>query len=411
MSHLPKAPFLLLAAALALGVGAAVSFWPSRPPDPQPVVLALPEVPAPPALSQTRLALRRGETLGELTGRAGLTDADAHGLLAALSGRVDARRVRPGQALVVSLTGSGRLVRAAFEAGAVDVVDVVRAGEAFTADRREVALETSEARVSVRVDSSLWGAFEAAGEDPALAVLASDILAYELDFYRDVRPGDRMDLVVRKVTHDGKRVRYGDILAVRYTSGGTAKTFYRFERGGEAGYFDGDGRSVKRAFLRQPLPLVRITSRFGNRLHPVLGYWKQHAGVDYGAPTGTPVWAVGDGVVTWAGRKGPNGNLVSLRHANGFVSHYAHLSRLGAGVRVGSRVGQKQVIGFVGATGRATGPHLHFALSKGGAFVNPLGQKFPAGEPICAAARAGFAAAVAPLALELDGAMMATRDP
>ena len=213
-----------------------------------------------------------------------------------------------------------------------------------------------------------------------------------------------MDLIVRKTTHEGKTVRYGEILAVRYTSQGSAKTFFRHTAAdGAVAYYDHEGRSTKRAFLKQPLPLVRITSGFGGRRHPVLGYWKEHQGIDYGAPIGTPVWAVGDGVVQWAGPKGPNGNLVSIRHSNGYVSHYAHLSKIGAGVRRGARVSQKQEVGRVGATGRVTGAHLHFAMAKGTSFINPMSLKFPAAEALSRSARASFDVESARLQLLLDG--------
>jgi murein DD-endopeptidase MepM/ murein hydrolase activator NlpD len=386
---------LLLAAALA-----ACARPPPAEPAPEPVAAAAaPE----PVITEARARLERGETLADVVDRAELAAAERKALWDALVGAVDARRLRPGQALVTWRDEAGALVKAAWEAGPLEVVELSRDGDAFVAARRPVQLETVEAAVSVRIDQSLWAAFEAAGEDPSLAILASDVLAYELDFYRDVRAGDRMDLVVRKVTSEGRFVRYGELLAVRYTGAAGSRTFYRLGEGAGAGYYDAQGRSVRRAFLKQPLPLVRITSRFGRRVHPTLGDVRKHQGVDYGAPTGTPVWAVGDGVVTWAGPKGANGNLVSIRHANGYLSHYAHLSRLGPGVRVGTRVAQKQVVGRVGSTGRSTGPHLHFALSRQGRFVNPLGLKFPAGEPLATARRAELDSLVATLAPRLAG--------
>jgi murein DD-endopeptidase MepM/ murein hydrolase activator NlpD len=370
---------------------------PSAPPPP-----AAP--PAPPPLLERTVTVRPRDTLGGVVQAAALPEVTRLALLSALGKALDARKVRPGQALALFEDGQGTLARAEWRAGPFEVLELQPAGHGFEARWREYAFETAPARVAVTVESSLFEAFLAAGEDPALAVAASDVLAWEVDFYRDVRPGDRLELVVEKTTCGGEFVRWGELLAVRWRGAGGDREFLRWSRAGTPGWYAPDGRSARRAFLKQPLPLVRITSGFGRRHHPVLGYFKQHEGVDYGAPTGTPVWSVGEGVVTWAGPKGPNGLLVSVRHANGYSSHYAHLSKIA--VRNGASVSQKQVIGRVGASGRATGPHLHFALSRRGAFVNPLSQRSPAGEPLGRAELATFSTATRAARLLLDAPAM-----
>jgi len=176
---------------------------------------------------------------------------------------------------------------------------------------------------------------------------------------------------------------------------------------GQPNYFNEEGASAKKTFLKSPLKYANITSKFGSRFHPVLQYMKAHNGVDYGTPIGTPVWAVADGTVTKAQNTGAGGNTVCVRHINGLETCYLHLSKYGAGVRVGSRVSQKQVIAYSGNTGRSTGPHLHFALKRGGQFVNPLNQKFPRADPLPKHLLADFRAKAEELAQQLDAVSMA----
>lgn len=342
------------------------------------------------------------DTVSAALKRAGIESSQAHAIISALATQLDLRRVRPGHKLVLHRTPGGEVAGGYFESSPIDFVDLMTTDEGFEARIRELNLLTREHMVSVQIESSLWDAFIRAEEDPSLAVLASDVLAWEVDFYREVRRGDRLDLVVERITHDDQFVRYGNLLAVRYDGDVGQKSLFRWEHDEKVGWFDSEGRSARRPFLKQPLPLVRITSGFGGRRHPTLGFYKQHLGVDYGAPTGTRVWAVGDGVVTFAGWKGANGNLVTIRHANGYSSHYAHLSRIH--VKQGQRVNQKDVIARVGSTGRSTGPHLHFAISKDGKFVNPLTVKMPAGDPLPDEHQEGFAAHILPLKEALDNA-------
>lgn len=376
------------------------------------VAVAPPEAepaPAEPQLTAQEIVLARNDALGVALRRAEVGEAESQAILAALARVLDFRRLRPGHTLRLYRDASGALARGELELAPFDVIDLEPAATGLLASKRELDLVTVPVRVAVTIGSSLFEAFVEAGEDPALAVAASEVLAWEMDFYRDVRRGDRLEMVVEKVEHEGRRVRYGHVLAVRYSGELGTKELYRHELAHRSGYFDPQGRSARRAFLKQPLPLVRITSGFGGRKHPVLGYFKKHEGVDYGAPTGTPVWAVGDGVVTFADTKGANGKLVTVRHSSGYTSHYAHLSKIL--VRPGMRVSQKQVIGLVGSTGRSTGPHLHFALSRDGKFVNPLGVRFPAGDPVPASEREAFAASLELLRAQLDGSgLVAARE-
>jgi murein DD-endopeptidase MepM/ murein hydrolase activator NlpD len=205
------------------------------------------------------------------------------------------------------------------------------------------------------------------------------------------------------VLADGRFLKYGEVLAAEYEGAVTGrKRLFRYtDPTGQTSYFDDDGNGARRGFLRSPLRYSHLTSRFGNRRHPVLGYTRAHEGIDYGAPTGTPVWAVGDGSVRQAGWKGGCGKTVVLRHANGYETVYCHLSAIA--VSAGKPVAQKQVVGYVGATGLATGPHLHYAVKRGGSYLNPLQLKVPREKPVPPEWMEDFREKIAPLRAHLEG--------
>jgi murein DD-endopeptidase MepM/ murein hydrolase activator NlpD len=352
--------------------------------------------------------IQRNQTLGHALHGAGLTDAQVEALVGTLKGVFDFRRARPGDEFRVVLR-EGALEAFDYRQGLVDEWQVRREGEALVASKRAVDVQTHVAVVELDVQSSLTEAAVRAGEDPSIALALSDVFAWDIDFYRDVQPGDRARAVVEKVVSKGKLLRYGAVLAADYVgnSVGKKRVFRYAPPNGTPTYFQADGASARKAFLKSPLKFANVTSRFGVRFHPVLKFLKAHNGVDYGAPTGTPVWSVGDGTVTQAGFNGAGGNTVCVRHTNGFESCYLHLSAYGRGVRRGSHVSQKQVIGYVGTTGRSTGPHLHFALKRGGGFVNPLNQSIPRAEPLPRGLLADFREKTAHLAARLDGLSVA----
>jgi murein DD-endopeptidase MepM/ murein hydrolase activator NlpD len=216
-----------------------------------------------------------------------------------------------------------------------------------------------------------------------------------------------MRMVVEKVFADGRLLRYGEVLAAEYDGAATGrKRLFRYrDPAGQTSYFDEQGQSARRGFLKSPLKFANITSRFGTRRHPVLGYTRAHEGIDYGAPVGTPVWAVGDGQVRSAGWNGGCGKTVVLRHRNGYETVYCHLS--GFAVSSGKAVSQKQVIGYVGQTGLATGPHLHYAVRRGGGFVNPLQLKVPRDRPVPPEWMDDFREKISPLRTKLEGEIAA----
>ena len=258
-----------------------------------------------------------------------------------------------------------------------------------------VPIEKETAVVAVRAEingrtSSLIGAMDAAGEKIQLALELANIFSGSIDFNSDLQPGDGFELVFEKSTHAGEFAGYGQILGARFVNDGREHYAFRWTdpATGKSAYYDENGRSLRRFFLKSPLRFEpRITSGFSlKRLHPVHGTYRAHLGVDYGAPSGSTVVAVSAGTVVSAGWAGGGGNQVRLRHSGGYETYYLHLSRFAKGVRAGSRVSQGDVIGYVGATGTATGPHLDYRLRKNGVFVNPRVEhgKLPPGDPISA---------------------------
>ena len=243
---------------------------------------------------------------------------------------------------------------------------------------------------------SVIAAMEAAGERVHLAMALAEIFAGQIDFEGDLQPGDRFEILFEKAERDGEFAGYGAIVGARFVNEGRELQAFRWvdRASSRAGYYDENGRSLKRAMLRSPLRFEpRVTSGFSRRrLHPVHRTYRAHLGVDYGAPTGSAVVAVADGVVLSAGWAGGGGNQIVLRHGNGIDTYYLHLSRFAKGIRKGARVSQNQVIGYVGATGTATGPHLDYRMRKRGVFVNPLAEhrRQPPGEPIAAGQLASY---------------------
>jgi hypothetical protein len=376
------------------------------PPETIPSVAAAPPAPEPPPLkvSVVTARLARHQTLGSALYKLALARGEARAILDALRGKLPFRRIQPGDQLRLErVDGEKTLRRFSYRQSAADEWIVTPADDGtLRGEKRAVALTTELSRVEVEIQGSVWDSLQKAGEDPTLAVMAADVLAWDVDFYHDMHPGDRIKVLVEKVQADGSFLRYGEILAAEYAgaTAGTKRLFRYTGPDGRTGYYDEDGQSARRGFLRLPLRFAHLTSGFGTRRHPVLGYVRAHKGVDYGAPTGTPVWAVSDGVVERAGWSGGCGKSVTLRHQGGLETVYCHLSAVY--VRAGEHVGQKQVLGAVGQTGLATGPHLHFAVKRGGVFVNPLSLKVPRAAPLAKAQRASFESEIAPLRAKLD---------
>lgn len=270
-------------------------------------------------------------------------------------------------------------------------------------DASVIAYEKDTSVVAVRgsIDAahpSVVAAMDGSGENIQLAMSLAEIFSGQIDFESDLRPGDSFEILFETSTREGQFAGYGPIFGVRFVADGREHQAFRWTDpvSGTSSFYDENGRSLKRFFLRSPLRFEpRVTSGFSrNRLHPVFRTYRAHLGVDYGAPRGAPVVSVASGLVVSAARGGGGGNTVRIRHASGFESYYLHLSAFGKGIRSGAHVDQGQLIGHVGSTGTATGPHLDYRLKKNGQFVNPLTEhrKLPPGEPISAKHLAAFRA-------------------
>jgi murein DD-endopeptidase MepM/ murein hydrolase activator NlpD len=325
---------------------------------------------------------------------------------------VDFRRLQPGDSLEFHRDATGTVTRVIYRQSPVDIVEAWRDGETWTAARREVPVEQKVVLVAGTLTGSLFESMEALGEGAQLVLDFAEIFAWDFDFASDSQPGDRFRMLVEKVFTGDQFVKYGRILVAEYESEGQVHTGIYFRDRDGGGYYTPAGESLRRAFLRSPLEFTRISSGYSRgRRHPILGGVRPHLAIDYAAPQGTPVWAVADGTVEFAGWKGGNGRTVTIRHRRNFKTMYNHLSRFGKGIRAGARIKQRQVIGYVGSTGLSTGPHLDYRVIKDGRFVNPLRETFLPGKPISPSARQAFAAARDALLAQLRTALAARTAP
>ena len=373
-----------------------------------------PVVAARPVIAPTETRLRRGETPERALVRHGLDRGDAAAIARALrtAGGLDVRRLRAGERVVVNWEAPGRPASIAYWRSAFDRYEVRRDGEEWRGRHVVTPATVRVVVVQGELQDSLFASMERLGESPGLTAKLVSLFEWDLDFAADSLPGDRFRLLVEKRYAGDHFVGDGDVLIAQYQTAGRAAltgVSYRDESGRLA-YYDAGGRSVKKMFLRAPLDFTRITSGFSHaRRHPILGGLRPHLAIDYGAPAGTPVRAVGDGVVLAAGRAGGYGLSVTLSHPRGYATMYNHLSRVD--VRPGAMVRQRQIIGRVGSTGLSTGPHLDYRVMKNGRFVDPLGEKFIPGAPIPSEQRAQFEAHVRRLLERLDREAGAPADP
>lgn len=352
--------------------------------------------------------LERNQPVAKALQAAGLDAQTIDNVQGALkAAEFDFKKARVGDQLRL-VTRDGQLEVLDYRRNLLTEWQVRRDGEHYVGKKREVEREQRVDVVELHVESSVWDAAKAAGEKPDIAITLSDVFAWDIDFYRDVQKGDSMRALVEKVVHKGRTIEYGNVLAAEYvgSSVGTKRTFRYHLPDGQETYFLEDGTSARKTFLKSPLKFAPITSGFGGRFHPILNYFGAHNGVDYGTPQGTPVWAVSDGTVTRAGWDDGGGNMVCVRHAMSFESCYLHLSKIN--VKVGEKVPQKTVVGESGSTGLSTGPHLHFAMKRGGVFVNPLNQNFPRADPLPKPLLPDFTEKVHDLASRLDAPATAT---
>ena len=342
----------------------------------------------------------RNTTLEALLRSHGLVTQAVQGVISVSRPAFDPRQLRAGQPYELLRTLEGEVRHFEYEIDNDVFLRVERA--APDADLRAELRPIPKQRLDAvaggsisQVTPSLFQAMDAAGEGPDLSIALAEIFSGEIDFNTELQPGDQFGLAFEKFTREERPDTYGEVAAAELRNEGRVLRAIRFTPpGGKPGYYDEQGRSLRRFFLRSPLKFEpRITSGFSRRrFHPVLHSYRAHLGVDYGAPTGAPVVAVSSGTVVSATFDRANGRMVRLKHASGYETYYLHLSAFGSGIRAGARVSQGQLIGRVGSTGLASGPHLDYRLRKNGTFVNPLTEhrKMPPGEPIPTGAMAEF---------------------
>jgi murein DD-endopeptidase MepM/ murein hydrolase activator NlpD len=334
--------------------------------------------------------VRRGETLEGAVLRAGVTPDEAREAVDTLGRAMDTVHIKAGMAIEAAVAHAkgpdrpARLIGISLRDSPVRAVTLSRTFDGALRVRAMEEKVTNQTTVADgEIEGSLYESAQRLGATPTLIAQVAKLFAHKLDFQRDIQPGDDFRLVFdRKVTESGRTVEAGD---VEYAEIHGVK-FFRFERDdGDVDYFDENGRNIRGFLLRTPVDGARITSTFGRRKHPILGYTRAHQGVDFGAGRGTPILAAGDGVVSRASRWGGYGNWLQIKHSGGWATGYAHISRYAKGIHPGVHVRQGQVVAYVGSTGLATGPHLHYEVWRNGHRVNPIGAKVPQGTVLAGA--------------------------
>jgi murein DD-endopeptidase MepM/ murein hydrolase activator NlpD len=355
------------------------------------------------AFSTIEVVVSRNDTLDHLFRRFELNLGD----LAALRGLPELRsqvdRLKPGELLRFTHR-DGELLELERKLSDSETLKVTRDANGFSSNVLENPLEIRTRTANATIDSSLFQAAANAGLDDRLAIELAEIFQYDIDFVLDIQQGDRFTVVYEEVFQDDVRLRTGNILAAKFVNEGREFRAVRYvDEQGHSEYFTPDGKSLRKAFMRSPVQFSRISSRFNpSRRHPVLNTIRAHRGVDYAAPVGTPVRAAGEGRVRFVGRQGGYGNVVELEHGSGVVTVYGHLSRFATNLRRGQRVELGKVIGFVGKTGLATGPHLHYEYRIRGIHKNPQTVPLPDAAPIRAEERDRFLATTADLVNVID---------
>jgi murein DD-endopeptidase MepM/ murein hydrolase activator NlpD len=363
--------------------------------------LSVPEPAALPAHSIV-LTVEAGDTLDSVLTDGGVDRLESAAVIREVARTLDLRRLRPGNLVRFHYQADGRVDSIELKVTGWGEIDAVRTESGFLVVPQMAAQNEIDAVISASIESSLYDALKSEGEGPQLAQQIADIFQWDVDFFA-LQRGDSFSLVVKKKFVGSDAVGYGPILAARFTqSGQTFEAFRQESSDGRAGYYGRNGTPLRKQFLRAPLRFTRITSKFSkSRWHPILHCFKPHHGVDYGAPIGTPVMTTADGVVSEAGRKGGEGNYIRIRHTSRLDTYYLHLSRFVKGIRPGRKVMQGEVIGYVGSSGLATGPHLDYRVNDRGTWLDPLNLKSISPDPLPKSLLQQFRTNVARLATKL----------
>lgn len=364
---------------------------PAAPPVEPPPSPAVAQATTSEAVSEraAEIEVRRGDTLLGILTRAGITSTEAHAAVSSLREVANLRSLRAGQRLALETAaaedGGQRLARLIWPMDVAREIHLVRAADgSFATEDVERPLTRELFRAQGEIIGSLYRSARKAGLPAQSLAEMIALLSWDLDLQREVHAGDRFETVLeRRRDGEGNVVAYGDLVYVGLDTRERTIAAYRFTGpDGQVDFYDPDGRALRKWLLRTPVDGARLSSEFGPRRHPVLGYTRMHKGIDFAAPTGTPILAAGEGVVTFVGRNRGYGNYVKLRHNGEYDTAYAHLSRFGKGLKRGRRVSQGEVIGYVGSTGLSTGPHLHYEVLHRGEQINPLQLEAAYVEPL-----------------------------
>jgi len=347
--------------------------------------------------------VQAGQTLSDIFKAQGIGADVLHRVLDSQKDASALRYIRPGQEFAFAFDADGALTAFRFDRGDAERVVLRAEGRQFVESVEDRSIERRTHVAHGVVTSSLFYAGEQAGLSDAIVLKLADAFGYDIDFAQDLRVGDSFSVIYDDIYREGERLRDGEIIAATFINQGKRYTAVRYVDGdGKVSYFDEKGRPLRKSFLRTPVEFTRISSLFSTgRKHPILGKMRAHKGVDYAAPTGTPIRAAGDGKIVFRGWKSGYGNFVMIQHNKSITTAYGHMSRF-AGIKVGDRVRQGQTIGYVGKTGLATGPHLHYEFRVDGKHRNPLTVTLPPPEPLPASQLAAFRKATAPLLARLE---------
>lgn len=346
--------------------------------------------------------IERGDTIASVLQRLQIDDNSAAQVMQRTTEARALYRLIPGRTIRAHTTAAGQLLSLRYLNG-TQLLKIDREGDALVIFEGAAEVETRLHMRSGEIKSSLFAATDAVGMSDAVAVQIAEVFSTDIDFHRDLRKGDRFAAVYEVQYHQGEPVKTGRLLSAEFVNNGKTFQAVWFQNpDGEGGYYTPDGKNIRKAFLRSPLEFSRVSSGFSmSRFHPVLQTWRAHKGVDYAAPTGTRVKATADGIIEFVGRQGGYGNLVVLRHQSKFTTWYGHLSGFAQGMQKGKRVAQGDVIGFVGSTGVATGPHLHYEFRTNDIHQDPLRVAMPPAPPLAPQHRAAFEENARPLAERL----------
>lgn len=401
-NHFPRWKLALMGGAPILGVVTAIAVTPepALPPEVVSDVVEALNIAVGAPLDQGgdlylhEARINRGDTFGAVLARLHIEDEDARRyLLFAPETQVLHRQLVPGRVVSARVTGSGLLLDLHFPmngGNTATIIERLSQGQ-FVTREQAMRYESQPVMKTGEIRYSLFGAADSAGIPDGIAVQMAEIFSGVIDFHRDLRKGDRFTLVYDIQRYPGQIVPRADrILSAEFVNDGRTYQAFYHEENGKSNYYNAEGKSLKRAFLRSPLAFSRVTSGFSQRLHPIFKTWRAHKGVDYGAPVGTPVRATGNGVVQFVGPSGGYGNFVLLSHTGNHQTAYAHLSRFAQGLKKGDQVSQGDTIAYTGNTGWSTGPHLHYEFRINGVQVDPMRQSIPEAPPLSAAQLASF---------------------